>query len=1412
MKGLIVSLMLILLALSPLSSVLGASSLVSDSSSNLTQPLSGYVLQGQAPADLPVLVNIAIPLRNLGLLSSMVEQVSDPSSPLFRHFLTQAQIQQDFLPTDAYNSMLAYLRTVGLQVVTKSMDSMIVVQATAAQVNQYLGASVNIYSNGTDSYYVTNGDSLFRGAHFVASNATALMVQPQVTSSPAPQANANVTFSEGAFSAKALQAVYNATSLYAQGYQGDGQTIGLLEFFGSPTITQDLQLFDAQFGFSDPPSFSIIPIVPYNPNLGVPSGWSTEVSLDVEMSHSMAPNAAIDMYVTTGALSFAADLAPIVSDDMVTTLSMSFSVAPEWAASIVGGPLFYFNMFLPDQYLQLGSLLGITFLGSSGDGGGSGFSSGPAGNLANPDNSPYVTTVGGTQTYFYTQPNGTETYAQTAWSNAGYVPNGVNSGGGGGGVSFVEPKPWYQQSQQTPPSYPNGRMEPDLSLQAGVDPGTYIVDSGSVMPVGGTSESVQLLSGLLTIVAESAGGPLGLINPFLYSLGNNAVTYTKAFTPITFGYNIPWTSSFGYNLATGWGSPNIGEIASLYNSQNPQSSLFISVEATDLSGNPQFEFTPGQAVQVTANIYNGAFFTPITSGSFTTSLVTLAGTSNVTSMNFDSTNEVWNASFIMGNQSGVAYVNVNGTSAGISGAGSAEIFAGYLATFYSPTPTDPWTTAGGLQVIVTSEDLNGDPAPLQPLTTQVNSYSILNNLYTTQDTVTLQPTNISGIGNATAVTLTSPYPAGPINLMLQGSTYGFLPFTNGIYLQTAVILPEVAVEPGAIGPGQSLTIFVSPVAPLNVANVTSLDTGATIGSDIATGSNVDAFLVSPLGNLVVSTSLFFQNSEMVGLLTVPSNTAPGLYTILLQANYGSLTLGYTLYGAFYGQVLVSNGKITPKITLSPSTLYMGQTAQIIADIHYPNAQEVTQGEYTVVIYPQELQNDYTTIMYSEFQNGELTPLLYSPTLNRWTANVTLPSPYNAGVLSPINDNSFNYAGPYDVYVTGISYDGFPTTTALSAQQAFSIQPYVYLSNQQITTFQQSWGLALSGVNVTGSATLSNDVFIGSNWFMLGTTVISDSFVNGTIFANGTNLTLEDVQGGNIVASNSSINLVNTDLNSITLVNSNLSLKSSSYQSISPSPPTIQISSPTNGGEYTGNVAGSVTVSGNSISSVVLYLNYQLIQTFSNNGTLSFTIPSANYADGGYSLLIVATQTDGISSTANSTVYFQNQLNSEISSLQSTLSSLQSQENQITSLTSSLNSLSSSQASLQSQITSLTSSLNSLSFSQASLQNQTSSLGGDLNSLNSSETSQQNQINSLGNSLNASQAALQNQISSLKDSLNRAYDYAYIGIGIGVAGVAIAVVAVLRKRSKSPSLPAPTPRVGFVFQNEGGGKGKTPQER
>ncbi len=436
----------------------------------------------------------------------------------------------------------------------------------------------------------------------------------------------------------------------------------------------------------------------------------------------MAPGAAVQLYVANGALTLADALAVIVQDGTVTTLTQSFGT-PEWYFSMsyyFGGPAFVaLKALIPDQYYALGSLEGITFLASTGDGGGSGFSSGPEGTPEYPATSPFVTAVGGTQTYVSAAQGGGSTFAQTAWSNTGFVPNSANYGGGGGGVSILEPLPWYQQSQQVPASFPNGRLNPDLSLQAGGDPGTYIVDSGSVTTSGGTSESVQLLSGLLTLVAQSAGGPLGLINPFLYSVGDNSSAYASAYTPITTGYIVPWTSSYGYNLATGWGAPNIGALAALYDSYSSQPSLSILVAALDSSGNELYEVTPGQSMTVVAEIDEGS--STVVSGSFTASLVTLAGTSLVTPLSFDATSGLWEGTMTEGNQSGFAYISVNGTSAGVSGTGITTIFAGYLASFIDPFPNEPWSTLVPLEVDVVSTDLLGNPAPTQPIQMNVSS-------------------------------------------------------------------------------------------------------------------------------------------------------------------------------------------------------------------------------------------------------------------------------------------------------------------------------------------------------------------------------------------------------------------------------------------------------------------------------------------------------------------------------------------------------------------------------------------------------------------------------------------------------------------------------------------------------------------
>lgn len=1255
---------------------------------SIAAPIHGYRLVGQAPQDLPILVTLALPLRNLAALDSRVMQVSDPASPMYRHFLSNQQVVSEFLPTGAFESLVSYLNASGFNVVLTALDSEVVVQGTAAQFHNAFGGEINTYTNGTYSYYASAGAPTYQGAYVYASNATFLYAKPSVLSAPKP--DSNVTFTEGSFSAKELQPVYNATSLYSAGFDGTGRTIGLLDYYGSPTISSDLIAFDRAFGFPDA-KLNIIPVGPYDPNLGANLGWSTEVSLDVEASHAMAPGATIDLYVANGALPLTVPLAQIVSDDNVTTLSQSFGTF-EWYYSLtsyLGGPSFFaMNAIIPDQYYALGSAEGISFLASSGDGGGSGYSSGPEGDLEYPASSPFVTSVGGTQTYV-SQVGGSKGFVQTAWSNIGFVPNIVNEGGGGGGVSILEPKPWYQQGQVTPPSFPNGRLNPDLSLQAGVDPATMIVSGGSVIGTGGTSESSPLLAGLLALVSESASGGLGLVNPFIYGVGNSPAEYNKGFEPITFGYTVPWRASSGYNLATGWGAPNVGELANLLNAASPASELSIIGEVVNKTGGAQNDYTPGQQLTVRANITSGG--ARVTAGSFTVSLETLTGNFYPTPMTYNPTTGNWTASITVGGQSGLAYVYMTGASAGgVPGSALGVVFTGYLGSFETTgyfyiLPIDPWTwdLQNPLSLTVFNSDINGNPAPDTVVNATLQPYSILTNQYSVSSV-----DSFTGFGSG-AVTgvLANAVPPGPVSIVLGGDTYGYAPTVWGIYLQSSFIYPDVAAEPGSVAPGQYLTVIANPIAPVNVYFETSFETGRTFAEDVYFGSNVTASLVSPTGVNVSSATLAYQPcaqalrvcnggaSIIYGQLQVPNDATPGLYTVMLHASYGSFTPGGNLTGAYYSQVWVSGPALSPAAIINPAfittalhpsclvctqtntTLYEGEQAHVEARISYANGNPVNYGEFTAIVYPQSVAGEYASLMHSEYAAGQLIPLAFDPNLQEWVGNVTLPSSINQGALAPLNFNSFGYSGPYDVYVTGISADGTPTSSDLAAQSPFFVQPYLYTQGP-VASLTQSSQLAFDFATITASGSLSGDLFLGSNLIQGTTLTITGSQIQGTLELTDSNVTLVGVSGGAIDATNSHLILKDSSIGSMTLDGSTVIVADSSYASVSPSVPTINVvglSQPLQGqAKYLIAVVGQ-DLSSSSLSALVDGSRSALQVNATASGlTASGNINATAMNDGVHMLTVTAAQSDGLSSsltTSFSTNAHQSALSKQLQQLQ-----------------------------------------------------------------------------------------------------------------------------------------------------------------
>src|SRR5262249_201395 len=93
-----------------------------------------------------------------------------------------------------------------------------------------------------------------------------------------------------------LRAAYDLAPLYAAGNDGTGTTIAIVDSFGSPTIANDLHVYDQAFGLSDPDLQVIAPAGPipaFDPTNSDMVGWAEETTLDVEAAHMVAPGAKI---------------------------------------------------------------------------------------------------------------------------------------------------------------------------------------------------------------------------------------------------------------------------------------------------------------------------------------------------------------------------------------------------------------------------------------------------------------------------------------------------------------------------------------------------------------------------------------------------------------------------------------------------------------------------------------------------------------------------------------------------------------------------------------------------------------------------------------------------------------------------------------------------------------------------------------------------------------------------------------------------------------------------------------------------------------------------------------------------------------------------------------------------------------
>ena len=369
------------------------------------------------------------------------------------------------------------------------------------------------------------------------------------------------------------RAAYNLNSLYQHGITGKGRTIVIVDSFGSPTIQNDIKVFDKQFGFPDPNlqviKFGNVP--PFDPNDSTQVGWAEETTLDVEYAHSIAPDAKIVLAETpvaetegvTGLPEMMNAEQSLINRGVGDVISQSFGATENTFPGFSQGN---FSSLLNLRYAFKDALRHhVTVLGASGDAGATDFESDgatlyPMRVNSWPSSDPLVTSVGGSQ---LTLDNaGNRLSPDTVW-NDGF-------GAGGGGVSAVFSRPLYQIAEH---SVVGGhRGTPDISMSAAVNGGCWVYMSfagieapGQSDPgwyiFGGTSEASPIFSGIVALADQVAGHRLGLINPALYTLGllsQHGDNHT-GLVDITTGNNsfagvTGFDAASGYDLASGWGT------------------------------------------------------------------------------------------------------------------------------------------------------------------------------------------------------------------------------------------------------------------------------------------------------------------------------------------------------------------------------------------------------------------------------------------------------------------------------------------------------------------------------------------------------------------------------------------------------------------------------------------------------------------------------------------------------------------------------------------------------------------------------------------------------------------------------------------------------------------------------------------
>jgi subtilase family serine protease len=516
-------------------------------------------LVGQLPANQTLRFDIVLPLRDRAGLQNFLLELQDPTSPSYHQFLTPQEFTVRFGPSqEDWDAVVAFAKASGFQIISGDLEGRdLRLTGTVANIEKAFHVTLGTYKDLTEdrTFFAVDReptvDLPFQLWHISGLDNDSRPHPLYVKKSDYAKAHgidpdkvvSNATTGSGP-SASFLGSDMRAAYYGGTALTGSGQTIGLFEFLG--TDLADLNTYYSNVGQTKPYTPTLISTGGYSTSCTESSGCDdTEQTLDMTQAMGMAPGSTMLYMYVCGSASSISDTACISAMVSNTDAPISKQISCSWGWTPADPSTL-------DPYFEQMASQGQNFFAASGDS-----SAWSASNEAWPADDANIVSVGGTD--LTTSSAAGPWKSETAWADSG------------GGISPDSiPIPSWQKLSGVITSTNKGsttlRNGPDVSANANFS--FYVCADQTTCTAnefGGTSFAAPMWAGYLALANQQAatnGDTIGFINPIIYPAALTS-SYGTYFHDITSGSCGTYSGITGYDLCTGWGSPNTTGIINL---------------------------------------------------------------------------------------------------------------------------------------------------------------------------------------------------------------------------------------------------------------------------------------------------------------------------------------------------------------------------------------------------------------------------------------------------------------------------------------------------------------------------------------------------------------------------------------------------------------------------------------------------------------------------------------------------------------------------------------------------------------------------------------------------------------------------------------------------------------------------------